>query len=238
MGGRLTLSTQMSKLLRDELFSASQHEREQSIEIRALQPLFEKQFQESIVPTPREFLIESFETSEGWHHVFYPFEGRFVHEAMGSLIGYRISLLQPISFSLAFNERRLADFREEPNLMKYLEKRPKDLSLWELTGLLSRVTAKDVPKVTTYEIRYFAIYANTLSCFIVVGLAVPFAVAGIRTNPLVGITKSFSLFFLFYIVSQLVYLVGERQLLDARTAAWLPSALMVLLSLYLYRKAV
>ena len=104
MGGRLTLSTQMSKLLRDELFSASQHEREQSIEIRALRPLFEKQFQESIVPTPEEFLIETFETNEGWHHVFYPFEGRFVHEAMGSLIGYRISLLQPISFSLAFND--------------------------------------------------------------------------------------------------------------------------------------
>ena len=104
MGGRLTLSTQMSKLLRDELFSASQDETVQSIEIRALRPLFDKQFQESIVPTPEEFLIETFETSEGWHHLFYPFEGRFVHEAMGSLIGYRISLLQPISFSLAFND--------------------------------------------------------------------------------------------------------------------------------------
>ena len=104
MGGRLTLSTQMSKLLRDELFTASQDESEQSIEIRALRPLFQKQFQESIVPTPEEFLIETFETSEGWHHLFYPFEGRFVHEAMGSLIGYRISLLQPISFSLAFND--------------------------------------------------------------------------------------------------------------------------------------
>ncbi|MBT8234666.1 MAG: ligase-associated DNA damage response DEXH box helicase [Bacteroidia bacterium] len=104
MGGRLTLSTQMSKLLREELYSASQDEQEQSIEIRALKPLFDKQFRESIVPTTEEFLIETFETSEGFHHVFYPFEGRFVHEALGSLIGYRISLLQPISFSLAFND--------------------------------------------------------------------------------------------------------------------------------------
>ncbi len=104
MGGRLTLSTQMSKLLREELYSASQDEKEQSIEIRALKPLFDKQFRESIVPTTEEFLIETFETSEGFHHVFYPFEGRFVHEALGSLIGYRISLLQPISFSLAFND--------------------------------------------------------------------------------------------------------------------------------------
>lgn len=104
MGGRLTLSTQMSKLLREELYTASLDEKEQSIEIRALKPLFDKQFRESIVPTTEEFLIETFETSEGFHHVFYPFEGRFVHEALGSLIGYRISLLQPISFSLAFND--------------------------------------------------------------------------------------------------------------------------------------
>ncbi|NND14971.1 MAG: ligase-associated DNA damage response DEXH box helicase [Eudoraea sp.] len=104
MGGRLTLSTQMSKLLREELFTASQPENDQSVEIRALKPLFDKQFRESIVPTTEEFLIETFETSEGFHHVFYPFEGRFVHEALGSLIGYRISLLQPITFSLAFND--------------------------------------------------------------------------------------------------------------------------------------
>jgi len=104
MGGRLTLSTQMSKLLREELYTASLDEKEQSIEIRALKPLFDKQFKESIVPTTEEFLIETFETSEGFHHVFYPFDGRFVHEALGSLIGYRISLLQPISFSLAFND--------------------------------------------------------------------------------------------------------------------------------------
>lgn len=57
-----------------------------------------------MVPKPDEFLIETFKTSDGYHHIFYPFEGRFVHEAMGSLLGYRISLLAPISFSLAFND--------------------------------------------------------------------------------------------------------------------------------------
>jgi ATP-dependent Lhr-like helicase len=76
----------------------------QSDEIKSLEPLFEKQRRESIVPRPYEFLIESFRTSEGYHYIFYPFEGRFVHEAMGSLLGYRISLLAPITFSLAFND--------------------------------------------------------------------------------------------------------------------------------------
>lgn len=104
MGGRLTLSAQMSALLRNELYSASLSPKEQSIEIKSLYPLFNKQREESIVPKPNEFLIESFETNDGHHYLFYPFEGRFVHEAMGSLLSYRISLLSPITFSLAFND--------------------------------------------------------------------------------------------------------------------------------------
>ncbi|MDP5044255.1 MAG: DNA ligase-associated DEXH box helicase, partial [Leeuwenhoekiella sp.] len=54
--------------------------------------------------TNDEFLIETFKSREGYHHIFYPFEGRFVHEALGSLLAYRISLLSPITFSIAFND--------------------------------------------------------------------------------------------------------------------------------------
>jgi len=103
-GSRMTLSAQMSKLLREELYSSSEDKKYQSVEIRSLAHIFERQRRESIVPNPNEFLIETFKTREGYHHIFYPFEGRFVHEAMGSLLGYRISLLSPITFSLAFND--------------------------------------------------------------------------------------------------------------------------------------
>ncbi|MGB3150047.1 MAG: ligase-associated DNA damage response DEXH box helicase [Maribacter sp.] len=104
MGSRLTLSAQMSKLLREEMYTANDIPKNQSIEIKSLSHLFERQRRESIVPGPDEFLIETFKTRDGYHHLFYPFEGRFVHEAMGSLLGYRISLLSPITFSLAFND--------------------------------------------------------------------------------------------------------------------------------------
>ena len=104
MGGRMTFSAQMSELLRDELYSASLPIKKQSVEIRSLKTIFDKQREESIVPNPDEFLIETFETNDGHHHIFYPFEGRAVHEAMGSLLSYRISLLTPITFSLAFND--------------------------------------------------------------------------------------------------------------------------------------
>lgn len=107
MGGRLTFSAQMSELLREELYKASAShltKKEIGLELIALEPVFTQQRKESIVPKPSEFLIETFKTRDGYHHIFYPFEGRFVHEAMGSLLGYRISLLSPITFSLAFND--------------------------------------------------------------------------------------------------------------------------------------
>ncbi len=104
MGGRLTLSAQMSQLLREELYSANLPVSERSEAIRCLDPIFRRQEQESLVPGPDTFLIETFKTRDGYHHIFYPFEGRFVHEAMGSLLGYRVSLLSPITFSLAFND--------------------------------------------------------------------------------------------------------------------------------------
>jgi ATP-dependent Lhr-like helicase len=102
MGGRMTLSAQMSELLREELYAANTNS--MSVEMQALEPIFTRQRKESIVPNASEFLIETFKTREGYHAIFYPFEGRFVHEALASLMAYRISLLTPITFSLAYND--------------------------------------------------------------------------------------------------------------------------------------
>lgn len=114
MGGRLTLSGEMSELLRGELYSANLESEAQSSEIKALAPLFERQRQESIIPRPDEFLIEAFKTDDGHHYVFYPFEGRFVHEAMASLLSFRISLLLPITFSLAYNDYGFELLSDQP----------------------------------------------------------------------------------------------------------------------------
>lgn len=102
MGGRMSFSAQMSELLRQELYKANTADL--TPELKALQPTFDRQRKESIVPNDNQFLIETFKTREGFHAVFYPFEGRFVHEAMASLLSYRISLLSPITFSLAYND--------------------------------------------------------------------------------------------------------------------------------------
>ena len=114
MGGRLSFSAQMSELLRQELYTAELPLNEQSAEIKSLAPLFAKQREESIVPKPNEFLIETFKTRDGYHHIFYPFEGRGVHEAMSSLLSYRTSLLSPITCSLAYNDYGFEMLSDKP----------------------------------------------------------------------------------------------------------------------------
>ncbi|TYP76174.1 ligase-associated DNA damage response DEXH box helicase [Aquimarina intermedia] len=117
-GGRMTFSAQMSELLREELYRVSSEAAGETLplskELKALAPVFERQRRESIIPGPGQFLSETFKTREGYHHIFYPFEGRFVHEAMGSLLAYRISLLFPVTFSIAFNDYGFELLSDQP----------------------------------------------------------------------------------------------------------------------------
>lgn len=99
----MPLSSQMSKMLRHKLNEAVTGQSKEP-EIRFLAPLIARQQNTSAVPREDEFLIECFESRDGYHVIMYPFEGRFVHEGMGALMAYRISLLQHITFSIAMND--------------------------------------------------------------------------------------------------------------------------------------
>jgi ATP-dependent Lhr-like helicase len=102
-GGRMPLSSQLSAVFRDKLDEVA-HGIEKDEEVIALKPLFQLQSQLSHLPQSHEFLIESFKSNEGHHLLFYPFEGRLVHEGMASLLAYRISRIKPASFSIAMND--------------------------------------------------------------------------------------------------------------------------------------
>lgn len=103
LGGRLPLSSELSDFLRIKMSEVRAH-RYPDIELETLIPLFEVQESLSHIPGNDELLIEYFKSREGYHLVFFPFEGRYVHEGMGSLMAYRISKLIPISFTIAMND--------------------------------------------------------------------------------------------------------------------------------------
>ncbi|TAE46732.1 MAG: DNA ligase-associated DEXH box helicase, partial [Bacteroidetes bacterium] len=103
MGTRMPLSSQMSAALRrrlDEYLNGELH----TPEMQCLRPLLDLQHRCSAVPAAHECLIESIQSREGHHLYIYPFEGRVVHEMMATLTAWRISRLEPLTFSLAMND--------------------------------------------------------------------------------------------------------------------------------------
>ena len=115
MGGRMPLSSQLSAMLREKLDEVGMLINEGAngkmktfkgldVEVKALRPLFELQAKLSRVPLRSEFLIEKFNSRDGFHLFFYPFEGRLVHEGMASLFAYRISKIRKANFSIAMND--------------------------------------------------------------------------------------------------------------------------------------
>ncbi|WP_069659494.1 ligase-associated DNA damage response DEXH box helicase [Arcticibacter eurypsychrophilus] len=103
MGGRLPLSSQLSAMFRTKLDEVAHHI-EKDIEVKTLRPLFDMQARISHLPTSEEFLIERFDSRDGHHLFFYPFEGRLVHEGMASLFAFRLSKIKNASFSIAMND--------------------------------------------------------------------------------------------------------------------------------------
>jgi ATP-dependent Lhr-like helicase len=127
MGGRLSFTSEMSDLLKDTLQQAHQHPNNQDEELKALKPIFERQKKESFVPKAHEFLVEVFHTREGFHHIFYPFEGRFINEAIANLLAYRISLMKPISCTIAYNDYGFEILAQQPIEISLLW----DNNLWD-----------------------------------------------------------------------------------------------------------
>ncbi len=103
MGGRLPLSSKLSELIRIKLEEA-RRDKFDGVEMETLAPIFKKQKQLSVIPSRNEILIESILSDEGHHLFFYPFEGRFVHEVLSAILAYRISKIQPLTFSIAMND--------------------------------------------------------------------------------------------------------------------------------------
>ncbi|MDX1406517.1 MAG: ligase-associated DNA damage response DEXH box helicase, partial [Saprospiraceae bacterium] len=93
-GGRMPLSSQLSQMLRAKVVEFH-GKRLRDRELKELKPLLDLQERYSRVPRKNEFLIELYQSGDGHHLLMYPFEGRFVHEGMGALIGHRIARIKP-----------------------------------------------------------------------------------------------------------------------------------------------
>ncbi|PZV18716.1 MAG: DNA ligase-associated DEXH box helicase [Leptolyngbya sp.] len=73
-------------------------------EILTIAPILAAQQRLSTLPTADELLVESCKTREGQHLYVFPFEGRFVHEGLGFLWGYRFAKQKAATFTISVND--------------------------------------------------------------------------------------------------------------------------------------
>lgn len=109
----MPLSSQMSDMIRIKLDEVV-HGMDKDVELTFLKPLFDLQKERSVLPGKNEFLVEYFHSTEGYHVLMYPFEGRFVHEGIAALMAYRIAQIQPLTFSIAMNDYGFELLSDQP----------------------------------------------------------------------------------------------------------------------------
>jgi len=136
--------------------------------------------------------------------------------------------------SAPFAERAFPRFQEDPRLMLLIDRRPIDLSFTELGQLDDYYAQENNPKGVPYAVRYYSLIADILGPLIVIAIAIPFSVSGVRVNPAVGVSKSIGLFVLYFVLKNLAESLATKGLIVPALAAWTPDIGMACLAAVLY----
>jgi len=136
--------------------------------------------------------------------------------------------------SVAFAEKFIPRYDEDPELMLLIDRKPSELSFFELGRIVEYFAVEDNPKILRYAVRYYGVLADTLGPLIILGIAIPFTLAGVRVSPVVGVSKSIGLFFLYYLLSMLATTLGGKGFLDPVWAALMPNLAMVGLAAWFF----
>ncbi len=137
----------------------------------------------------------------------------------------------------AFVTKVINHYREDPALMNVFDVAPEDLSVFELSRIVKHYRAEDNPKVGVYAMRYYSVMAEMLGPLIIIAIAVPFAVSGVRVNPAVGVSKSIGLFVVYFLVLKLATGFGARGFIDPLWAALLPNIVLLAVGLGYFARA-
>ena len=107
-GGQMALSDLLSGHLRQEVDRCARAlagETElDTPELRALEPLLQRQMDLSSLPRNDEILLELCRSREGSHLFVFPFEGRFVHEGIGFLWAWRLARHRASTITVSVND--------------------------------------------------------------------------------------------------------------------------------------
>ena len=136
--------------------------------------------------------------------------------------------------TVSFTEKTVSHFGEDPGLMMLIDRHPGDLSFYELRRITEHFSSEHNPKLASYEVRYYSLLVDTLGPLIIIAIAIPFAVSGVRVSPAVGVSKSIGLFVLYYLLIGLRTVLGNSGSLEPLWAALMPVLAMIGLAAWFF----
>lgn len=141
-----------------------------------------------------------------------------------------------ITSSAPFAEKAVSYYREDPGLMLSFDINPLDLSFFQLKQIMEYFEVLESPKLKIYAMRYYGILAETFAPLIVILIAIPFAITGVRVNPAVGVSKSLGLFAIYFVLAKVAESMGTQGLLAPVVAASLPGAALLCIGGWFYAR--
>ena len=135
--------------------------------------------------------------------------------------------LGEIMRTVTFDKKTVPHFNEDPALMLLIDRKSGELSFNELQRITDHFSSEHSPKLAAYEVRYYSLLADTIGPLIIIAIAIPFAVSGVRVSPAVGVSKSIGLFAVYYVLIGIRTILGNNGALEPLWAALLPNLVMV-----------
>ncbi|MDR1890605.1 MAG: LptF/LptG family permease [Puniceicoccales bacterium] len=152
----------------------------------------------------------------------------------GSIITFDLQTGLPASVKL-FAEKDFETFTETPEVMVASLKKTKDLSFPEVLDAIKYCHRE--PAGNAFCVKFHQIFANVANCMIVMFLAIPFAVMGIRVNPFVNIARASGLLLIFFFLGTIFAALGSNGIIRPAFAVWITDILIILPIMKLLRRA-
>lgn len=155
----------------------------------------------------------------------------------GQEIVFDPGLNKPVR-AVGFDKRYYRDFKERPQIMILSMQKVGDLSLSENATILAAIgDSGEYSEALPYLVLKYTIWVSPLICVIVLAIAIPFSMTGVRTNPMVGVSKTIGMFFGYFVLENIMTGLGSKGAIPPFWAAAIPPIFIFAFTIILYRKA-
>jgi lipopolysaccharide export LptBFGC system permease protein LptF len=114
-------------------------------------------------------------------------------------------------------------------------KKAKHLSFSEVVN--SMKYAGKTAASNVFAVKFHKTFASAMSCLVVLLLAIPFSVMGMRVSPLVNLSKAVAFLMIFLVFGVIFTSLGNKGILPSPVAAWGMNILILFPIIKFFRRA-